>query len=228
MQDFVRLATGEMGRTLYDKLGLRGAEKFGEVREVLLAEDAARRAHMWSMTPQPPLAFTRLHSAYEAVVNRIWDYWTTGGFVEGLCDRVLRADVSVTWVVGGAVPGYSYGLNRLLAGLVARLLAQRGGRPLTGSGKKPGEPEPECRPVIITGLKLKSLTAAPDDSHLCHANCYTRRHSARLQADLAAPGPGDYVVEYLDLVVVRHGVEQQPFFGQAALSEQITPFSFPA
>ncbi len=71
----------------------------------------------------------------------------------------------MTWVIGGEVPGYTYGLNRLLATLVARLVARRGERPLTGNAKKLGEPEPECRPVIVTGLKLKSLAAS--DPHRC-------------------------------------------------------------
>jgi len=225
MQDFVRVATGSMGRELHGRMGLLGIEGAPQMIEVLMAEDAARRAHSWSPTPQSKDAFRRWHLAYEGLAEAVWKFWTDKTLLDEVEKRVLRPGISVTWVIGGEVPGYSYGLNRLLATLVARLVARRGERPLTGNAKKLGEPEPECRPVIVTGLKLKSLAAF--DPHRCDGTCYARPHMARLQRSLDAPSPDDYVTGPFDLVIIRHGVDQRPYFGGAAVSEQITPFSFP-
>ena len=226
MQDFVRLATGKMGRSLYDTMGLGGIERAPDMIEILSAEDAARRAHTWTPAPQPMQAFSRWHDAYEALAERIWKLWETKGLVDEIIARTLRPEVSVTWVVGGKVPGYAYGLNRILAALVAWLVARRGSRPLAGSSKKLGEPEPECRPVIITDLKLKSLAAA--DRHFCDGTCHAKPHYARLQRDLNAAGVDDYETGVFDIVVIRHGVDQRPYLGSAAVSEQIMPFGFPA
>jgi len=226
MQDFVRLATGTMGRKLYDLMALGGIERAPQMSELLLAEDATRRAHTWSPSPQSKVAFKRLHDAYEALADEILGFWEKNGLVKEIWERVLRPTVSVTWVVGGAVPGYSYGLNRILAALVARLVARRGERPLTGSAMKLGEPEPECRPVIITELKITSVAAT--DGHHCDGTCHARPHMARLQRDLDVPSADDCETGIFDVIVVRHGVDQRPYFGGPAVSEQIMPFSFPA
>ncbi len=49
---------------------------------------------------------------------------------------------------------------------------------------------------------------------------------ASLQRSLDAPSPDDCVTGPFDLVIIRHGVDQRPYFSGAAVSEQIMPFSF--
>ncbi len=222
MQDFQRIATGLMGRSLYDRLPLAGSELSSVVVQALLAEDAARRAHMWS-EPGAILsnAYASWHRAYELLADSIWLAWQP--HLAGLCRDVLRPGVTATWIVGGPGATYSYGLNRLLSLLVAKLLAHRSGRTDRG-GATPSPGTPVNCPTILYDHRLSTVTSI---GHTCSTDCYGKRHTVRLRRHPADAAGTHVDIGPFDLIVARYGVDHTPLFGDAAFTEQVVPFDFP-
>jgi hypothetical protein len=224
MQDFQRLATKSMGKKLWDRLNLAGWERSPPMLQAMLAEDAARRAHLWcGRGVTPTKAYVRWQAAYDAVANAIWATWKMPDR-DDLADRILRPNISVTWNVGSSVPGYAYGLNRLLTDLVARLIAHRGRRDDRSDGV-PATRGHGDRAVIVLNRKLVLLT--PADTHVCSKTCFDQPHLATLQRDVLVGGADDFEAGPFDFVVARHGIRHEPYFGGAAVTEQIVPFDFP-
>jgi hypothetical protein len=222
-QDFLRILTGGFGKRLFLALGLDRLAP--DLSEVLLAEDSARRAHAWSAPGAPPLQeYAAWHAAYEQLADRIWTTWsTTPGAIAGL-RALFKPDIEVTWLVANAVPDYSYGLNRLLAILAARLHATFTGRP------QPGRPsrsyKPTGREVCLAGFGIKHVVPA-GAPHVCGPACYGIEHEVLVEARHPLAAPGVHSLGNYDVIVVRHGVDQRPLFASAPVSEQLAPFDIP-
>jgi hypothetical protein len=223
MQDVQRLATGSMGKKLWFRLGLDGWDTAPSLLKAILAEDAARRAHLWSAHDALPIkAYEKWHGEYEVFVDAIWGTWK--GRLDEIATKVLRSNISLTWNIGISVPGYAYGLNRLLTSLVVRLVAHRGHRD-ERSDNAPAGVRHTDRAVVILNRKLTLLT--PASTHTCSATCFDQPHYAHFQRDRVAPGPDDFDAGRFDYVVARHGIDHDPYFEGAPITEQIVPFNFP-
>lgn len=218
-QDFLRVLTGNFGRPLFEKFGL---DKLGvDLRDVLLAEDFGRRAHAWSKMGSPPLeAYEDWHRRYVELADVIWKEWVVSGqHVQH--HRMLLPGRHVTWMVGGQTPGYSYGLNRLLALLVAKLHAMDTGRVEIGgnvSGYVPTGAE-----VILLGCKMHRLRAM----HVCDDSCNGSDHDVLVSGDGMLVPTGPHLLGSYQFLVPRHGVIQRPLFGSAPVTEQLVPMDAP-
>jgi hypothetical protein len=218
-QDFQRILTGKFGKDLANDLGIAQQTAALPLADALLAEDLGRRAHAWGEPGVAPAgAYADWHASFVRLADAIWQDWAAKGLCTGLANTVLRPSVEATWLVGAEAPGYCYGLNRLLALLVARLHAHRTGRPLEGRDSAGDIP---LNQVILYGYWLESVT--PQTAHACGNSCFGLPHLAGVRGAVTGPhqlGP-------VDAVIVRHGVDQQPLFTWAPVSEQLVPFNVP-
>ncbi|MBX3602456.1 MAG: hypothetical protein KF863_17715 [Rubrivivax sp.] len=223
-QDFLRVLTGNFGKRLFDALGLDKLKL--DLADVLLAEDSARRAHAWGAPGSPPVgAYGDWHAAYESLADTVWAIWTSKPASIPALRPLLNPNVEVTWIVADAAPGYSYGLNRLLVILVARLHATFTGRPLPKApsrGYKPSGNE-----VYLAGFVLDNVVPA-GAAHVCGPACYGIEHEVNVAARVPFVAPGVHSLGKFDVIVVRHGVNQRPLFSAAPVSEQLSPFDLPS
>jgi hypothetical protein len=229
-QDFLRLLTGSFGRELYDEI-VKIAPLRADLIDAVLVEDIARRAFTWGASGQSlPDTLHRWNAEYLKVIDQIWKSWSPI-HIEQLATRVLRPEIAVTWLWGGDVPSYSYGLNRLLSQLIARLYAHVTGRPYQTELRRGGY-EKCGNEVIIRGYDLVSVSLeetepVSDPAHKCGkpGECFGIPHVAYVSVrgfiDTEKLGP-------YELILVRHGVELKPLFGKAPISEQIVSMSPPA
>ena len=223
-QDFLRVLTGTFGRELFDRLALQALGL--NLTDVLLAEDSGRRAHAWGDPASPPTqAYAHWHAAYERLVDTIWDKWAKLPAQHSAARRCVSWNVEVTWLFREAVPGYCYGLNRLLALVVARLHAEKGGRPLPAAHQV--NYTPSGREVYLPGFELHSVTPA-GAAHTCGPACYGLEHEVRVQGFLSDVAPGIHTLGQFDVIVIRHGPKSKPLFGAPPVSEQLIPFDLPA
>lgn len=212
-QDFLRVATGEFGVTLYTQMGLPPVLNLSSI---ILADDAARRVHAWSHPRKPPKkAQATWHNAYVRLAEDIFKHWKQSGLLPQKI-KLLRADVLPYWVVGGDQPGYCYGLNRLLSLIVAQLVAERDGIPATSrSGQS-------RLGVAIFGCKVTRV--APIAHSQCDDHCHSDGHSVFV-SDTSG---NETLLGDFDVIVVRHGVRQAPYFQPgAAVLDQIVPMQAP-
>jgi hypothetical protein len=220
-QDFLRILTGQFGKRLYLDLGLDKMKL--PIENILLAEDAARRAHAWSEPDKPPVtAYRDWHLAYENLAADIYATWdATPGFVASLAARILKSRVEATWVVATSTLTYSYGLNRLLSILVARLHAHRTGRDAYHA-KAGAVPANE---VVLFGFELDSVQPTTAGSHACGSGCYGHEHEVFVRGRSHRSKP--ISLGTFDVIVARHGVDQNPLFAPAPVSEQLVPYDLP-
>lgn len=221
-QDFLRILTGEFGEALFVSLGLDRLRL--DLTPVLLAEDAARRAHAWAAPGTKPIeAYRRWHEAYEALADEVWRSWSaTRSRPTQLA--LLNPAVHVTWLVSGETPGYAYGLNRLLAILVARLHALHGSRPRSlslSTGLAPTGNE-----VCLNGFKLEQVVPK-GQPHTCGQGCYGIEHEVIVCAAPPRVAPSLHSLGSFHVIVVRHGARPQPLFSDSPVSEQLVPFDLP-
>lgn len=223
-QDIQRLLTRQCGLDLFAKIEQtdRRFESRVNCGLLALADDEGRRAHAWaSPLKRPQSALRRWSQAYDEQCEKVWREWNQDGLVEVLAQDVLRSAVTVhlTWVVGGEVPGFSFGLNRLLTNLMLRLHAYRTSREL--HGRTPRSPDGQ-RPVILLGQRIARVDPV---AHRCvdGRQCYGLLHTVYC-------GEQDHLTKIgeFQIVVVRHGIDQAPLFGTAPVPEQSTPFGFPS
>lgn len=207
-QDFLRAATKLFGWELFDALKLD--ERDPAWQRLALADDVGRRAHAWSSPgSRLPDALERWHAEYEAVADGCWQKWQSTGALNELA-QVLRPDTRVTWLWGKPYLGYSYGLNRILSILISRLIAFADGRPWKERVVRPAVVLTQSRMTNVEGLRHPR----------CDAACHSSGHKV-----FDATGK---LLGVFDVVVVRHGVDQKPFFeGGAAVVEQIGPLQIP-
>ena len=237
-QDFQRALTGKFGRELYEEF--RPHLPKHELLQAVLAEDAARRAFAWRRSDHLLTeSLESWHQAYfDVAVTRIWN--SIGWFARRrLARKILRPHVRATWIAGGATPDFCYGLNRFLTLLLAHLHAWKTKRKAV-SVRRPGQPFPApSDEVIVFGYWVQRVTSAPGTRnkdgvtlHRCGSpdSCLGVPHRVEL-TNVMTPPPGHPTVsmKWFHAVVIRHGVEQSPFFGiQAPVREQVVPFGLPA
>lgn len=219
-QDFLRCATGDFGARLYNRLGLSSLSFPQELLNAQLAEEAARREHSWTQFgKRPGRAFDAWHETYAQLVDSIWHQWVAAGSLPLLAQNVLRSDVDATWIVGAAVPDYCYGLNRLLAMLIVRLIAWSRRRPEIAGG--PHTPALGRNEVMLLSHKLIEVAAVGHP--VCGSTCWGMKHEAFVEGVTGPISLGQF-----DFIVVRHGVNQHPLFGSAPVNQQLVPMRKPA
>lgn len=221
-QDFLRALTGTFGTDLFDRLKLGGLKL--DLVDAVLAEDAARRAHAWS-TPgvRPSQAYLRWNAEYERLADQVEAAWKGDAVELNRVRSLLRPHVDATWLMSGASPDYSYGLNRLLAILVARLHSGISGRPRqTGPQAGYAPTGTEC---VLYGFKLDKVMAVTP--HPCDDSCYDQDHVAVVRANDPTVAGGTHRLGVYNLLVLRHGVDQKPYFKRPPVTEQLTPFDRP-
>ena len=218
-QDVLRILTGGLfGQRLYEALGLDSLSL--NLTDIVLADDLGRRAQAWSDPTFPPSrAYATWHDAYVQLANQIFSEWTSRGVVQDTADQVLTFPGRLTWLMSGDVPGYCYGLNRLLVLLVLRLYADRHRRRLVAPANATVDS------VIRTGGLLISVHPTPGSRlHTCGGDCYGIPHDAT-GMDSATGMP--ISLGTFEVFVVRHGITPQPYFTPAPVAEQVTPFGYP-
>jgi len=223
-QDFLRILTGKFGLELYDALDLpRFAREIPRLADALLAEDVALRALSASVPGVAlPHVHQRWHRAFERVAGSIWRSWRRTGALPTLT-ALLKPGVQATWLIGDNSPGYCYGLNRLLATLVARLHGHAQNRPHIDSASSVVRPGVKA-PVIITGARAHSVTPSDSTSHVCGSGCYGHEHEVEVSV-----GPGvTFPLGLFDVIVPRHGIIQAPLVGSPPVHEQRVAFDRPA
>lgn len=222
-QDFLRVATGSFGKRLFHKFQPHLPDNF---MALALADDVGRRAHVWARDGHAPSGELRTwHAAYEAFVDDIWNGWShTEKY--GFASKLLRQDVRATWLMGGEVPPYCYGLNRLLALLVARLCTFRTNRRLHADSATDFAGDP----VVVRNHKLDRV-APVDPGHVCQPKrrfqCYGVHHLAHLRPSGSTTPSATVTLGPFDLIMVRHGVKQEPLFGSAPIWDQVVAFDLP-
>lgn len=227
-QDIQRALTGRFGRALMDELAdsMPALDLIGSV----LAEDSARRAFVWRNNSQI-LKQTLIdwHEQYERLVARIWSTWTTEQR-HAIASRLLRPNINLTWILGGDVPDFCFGLNRLLTMLVLNLHAEQSSRDLQTAQARDHDYAEPADEVIVRGHWLQMVTPTEEGSHICGEpkGCLGKPHTVHVASDLVpAPSSRWKQLAPFHLVVVRHGVDQAPLFGRQPIKEQIVPFGIP-
>ncbi len=161
------------------------------------------------------------------MIDALFARWTRTQLAQ-LSGAILRKGVSATWVVGGDAPDFSYGLNRFLSQLIARLHSEVSGRMLETLGDPGNSPTPASE-VVVRGYYLNEVYSKAS-SHLCGDpwQCLNIPHFA-VVSNAATPSAGNqkHAIGPFDMIIVRHGVNQTPLFGNAPISEQITPMMPP-
>jgi hypothetical protein len=227
-QDVLRILTGLFGHELADALDLPiAARDLPKMAQALLAEDVALRAVGAARPKQPlPIAWRRWHVAHRRVAREIWKGWVHNG---ELAKRMalLKPDVQLTWLLGGAYLDYSYALNRVLALLVARLHAEATGRlPWQHAQRFAFQPLPATPPVILVGAQAHEVHPCVLGSHVCGTACYGHPHIVSAVRKVTGASHTFFIGEF-DVIVPRHGVLQTPLFGSPPVHEQRVTFSRP-
>jgi len=220
-QDFLRVLTGMFGAKLANAMGLPSKASSLPLLGALLAEDFALRALSWNEPgKQPAQALRNWHQAYEDCAEVIWHDWQMQPGQVASLQKLLRPDIEATWLVGSDVTTYSYGLNRLLAMLVARLHADHMTRPWKGVDQMHAPP---LRQVVLYGYRLKSVTPVAPVSHVCGTGCYGHEHEAEVEGTVTGSSP----LGPFDVIVARHGIHQRALFASPRVHEQRVPFDEP-
>jgi hypothetical protein len=239
-QDFQRALTGKFGLELYRDMAPYLPAKLDLLKSVL-AEDAARRAFAWRYERQPlPKALGAWHVAYANMVDEVWKAIPNDKRDELAKSVLTRPYVQATWMVGGATPDFCYGLNRFLTLLLAKLHAEYGvpkrktiSEPLAGGTF----PAPTDEVIVLrhwvqsVEVKDGTVNRSSPDIHTCGdpKRCLGVEHFVQIADKFDAPtGYPRTRLGPFKALVIRHGVEQSPFFAKAPISEQIVPFKLPA
>lgn len=137
---------------------------------------------------------------------------------------MLRDDVDVSWLLSGEVPGYCYGLNRLLALLLARLHSHQRSRLLDAEARAGADA------VILRTGKLEMVEPAPSarlgaSPHTCSPGCHANPHRVHVRSTLEPLRPLELLGTF-DVTVVRHGIQHRHHadFDGAPVCEQLVPF----
>ena len=239
MQDFQRAATGLFGRALYEKIEdvlRRERIRFAPeelMREATLVEDRARRAHSWRQDEFAiDGALGRWQKAYDEVITDMFAQWGNTG-INALARNVLRPELErylagqgglqVVWIMRDEVPGYVFGLNRMLSYLLVSVIAhvnQRG--PQDPVGLFPLHEIVSITPLQRLGGPYHSC-GKPDD---CYAQPHLVMIASKGSFSSGEPGFRTFSGEY-DLILIRHGQESIPLLGGASVPEQHVPFDLP-
>jgi hypothetical protein len=218
-QDVLRILTGGLfGQRLFEALELDHLSL--NLTAIVLADDHGRRAHAWSSPlTTPSKAYLAWHRAYAELAQDIFATWTRAGIVQDIANKVLRFPGQLTWLFAGAVPGYCYGLNRLLVLLVLRLYALQHSRPFQSPAMT------GLNAVIRSEAALLEVRPEPGSlAHTCGEDCYGIAHEV-FALDPATLSTGS--IGTFDVLVIRHGIDSKPYFTSAPVTEQVTPFGYP-
>jgi hypothetical protein len=225
-QDYLRVLAGGFGRELFDRMGLGSLGL--NFTNILLAEDAGRRAHAWSRPgSEPTEAYEEWHSAYELLADDVLAAWHADQAAMSRANGCLaRAnEFEVTWLFRETVPGYSYGLNRLLAILVSRLYSRMRG--VSAPALLPSGCAPTTNEAYLPGFELSHVTPV-DPRHRCGSTCYGVAHEVFITRAHGAGGTGPiHSLGAYDVLIVRHGQKQNTLFGAPPVSEQLVPYDLP-
>jgi hypothetical protein len=197
MQDFLRAATNSFGRPLFHAMGVDQLTL--NLEGVRHAEDVCRRLHAWSDPTLPPDAamLAWWQQQYETLVEGIWRHWLKPAHTAQLRQAMaVLSGRQVLWVMKFASPGHSYGLNRLLALLVVRLLERQHGAPALFTGVTLSDVQP---------LAGAAQQVTLSDGLVHDVDTLVVRHG--LPATLPENGSRP----------ARH------FFGEAPISDQLVP-----
>lgn len=226
MQDFQRAVAGTFGMELLDRVGhsLPGWKKTdhfldgGSLADLLMAEDAGRRAHAWKRDHQPLVrALRHWHRTFSGAVDALVAPWSDAQVAQTLKSilepSVWNGNRSVTWVYRDETPGYAYALNRFLCLLIEKLVERR-----AASGiRLPVSILSESQVTSIRPVLSKHQCGIADD-------CNGEDHIVEIRTRLS-PKPRQVTA---DLIVVRHGaLHDRVLAKQAPVPEQLTPYSFP-
>lgn len=233
-QDIQRVLTGLCGKALFDRLNITLPQP--ELHNAMLAEHEAQRAHIWTWQvgttaalrspawnwqASAKLQHQAWHDAYEDLATAIYKSWSGN-----LASRqsVLRDDVDLTWVISSSGLTYSYGLNRLLGLLVARLAAEATGRTLkVATGKQwQAMSAVGARPVMLYNSRVNAVAAA--SAHVHTGSCAHELHNVEVKFLIDGITT---TVDAVDVLVARHGVKVERLFGGAAIPEQLVPIVLP-
>lgn len=223
-QDFVRILTGyETAKDLY--LALKLDTQSFDHGELMMADDEGRRSYAWSMPDEEPKRdLLKWHARYEKVIDGIWNDWISNGAVSQHV-KLLRPNIHATWLVGSNTPGYCFGMNRILSGLVSRLHEWQTKRPLND-----GETALANNNAIrIWNARVTDV--APTNGHACGHGCYDQHHHVNVKVvdkKVVGSGLGNFNIGSFDVIVIRHGVNQKPFFGSVTAAVQAIPFDVPS
>lgn len=233
-QDFLRALTGDFGLALLDKINKHVTIKpDAQSRLAMLqSEDEFRRVHAWrAPNSTPAAAMQAWHDLYAQEVNVLWGKLPPATR-NTLADRVLKAGVQATWLIGQAHPTFSYALNRFLALLMAEVHAwdwqrrhasNQGGRPACAV-YDPDLHESGEHPVVIRKWRVETIRG-----HGCKSvpsRCHGLAHDVWIEPHPHQPGSA-VSLGLFDVIVLRHGVDQKPLFGAAPVPEQFVPFEVP-
>jgi len=223
-QDFQRILTRRCGKDLYEAIAKvdTGFDKSICTANLAFADDDGRRAHAWqSPKTMPREALRRWHQAYVEEVDALWRRWTAASQLDSLAAALLRdkVNVSATWLLRHEAPSYSFGLNRLLTLIVARLHARATGREWIGSTFDSVKGSGSA--ILIE----QSIAHVCGSGHSCGpapASCHEEPHDVYLKAT-----PDPKLLGKFDLIIIRHGMRVKPLFAAPPVPEQHVPFSFP-
>ncbi len=199
-QDLLRILTGSFGARLAAKIGLADFRGF-DLRDVLTAEDYARRSRAWGdETTDFTVSDAKLDAAYTRLAQDVLHQHGTAA------RSLLRSDVSVRWVLGGRSISPSYGLNRLLSIVFVMLHSSQ-----------------EGQAVAILG-KVASIVPSTGHSPPVCGSCFGQPHDVDLipWGSSTATSLGTF-----DAIVLRHGIVQRPLFDLAPVRNQTVPFQGP-
>lgn len=228
MQDFQRVVSGRFGRDLLKALQdslLRHAPHFqldadGVIRQVLSAEEAARRMHAWQRQGHPAKRMTESwHRAFEkAITNhlatlppRVLDAVTN----DILRQELQQGQLKVTWSHRLSTPEYAYALNRFLCIVLKELC--------TSCSSNNIQSNVEILPSHeIAAIELSNKTS---QHHCVQARtCIGVQHDVTLTSFTHVTR----VIQKVDLIVVRHGADRSAIPGRGPYTpEQMTPYDIP-
>jgi hypothetical protein len=223
LQDIQRALTRRCGRDLWDRIVEVDPdfEKKIDFAMAAMVDDEGRRAHAWKAPDQAsPRSLRKWHRAYSLIARRIWANWSESQR-ETLRHTVLRETVTVHlfWAVGGLVPAYAFGLNRLLTYLVLLLHQENTGRPFWGSDPATWASD---RPIVLAGHRVSRVMPI---GHSCtdHRSCNGQLHKVYCNGSVSK----EYLVGEFEVVIIRHGAPPRPLIDRPLVTEQFVPFKFP-
>ncbi len=210
LKDFARPLPGNSNDELEvcrnDKRGKEVLLKWAEVENNLQsAEDQAQRAYIWGNKKDHDCKVQKkLHCAYVAAVDRLYEIWDEGGILNGIKARLkgwVRRPLpeSVHLVYPCDHFSKCYGLNHLLVLLFAKHLEEEGNKAV------------HLRP----GLEVLNVGPANMALHICAhkpAQCYGVDHevSFRLRTTCNRSPGRESAREVFNVAIIRHGVNPPP------------------
>jgi hypothetical protein len=219
LQDFIRVVGGPAAGPMYKRIRAMTKGKSDEhLYACLAADDIPRRAYPWLDDPKTSghSVLQECHDRYLVASKEIFDQLDKSHEKESWLEDEHGKVHWVTLVHSCNHFDFCYGLNRLVALVLARLHAEKTYRQL--------------EEVVQGGLGVKEVRAAPTvPSHTCNdpATCHGISHTVEFeprQCPLQPPRPGLPNPIDADIVILRHGLGRNSSFGQAPIPNQTVPY----